>query len=124
MISSSVPACLLVIGGGVPSQERGVLDSAECFRDCGDSLEPQAAWLPLPVPVRGATAHFDAANRLVYVVGGCSGPKQHVADIQVFDLERQQWSLSALRLRKERSCHCIVALGASRLVVIGGYDGY
>ena len=93
---------MLVIGGCKLSLEREAYDSIEeiSMQGC------QMAQEKLLVPARGATAHV--IDGLVWILGGCKGPKEHLKDVQLLDVATRQVSLSPLKLIQERSCHMSV----------------
>ena len=60
------------------------------------------------MPSRGPTAHV--IENKIWVIGGCKGPKDHLATIQTLDLSGVENDKlfkidESLTLKKERSCH-------------------
>eukprot|EP00347_Sterkiella_histriomuscorum_P001745 403370852 len=72
-------------------------------------------------PVRSPMA--TVYNHLLYVIGGCRGPKDHLNDIQIYNIEQNSWSLADFKLQKERSCFMLSRIG-SEIYIMGGFDGY
>ena len=95
---------MLVIGGCELSLERNPLDSIEII----DFSNKQLSLFPkkLAIPARGATAHLIGTK--LWVLGGCRGPKDHLKEVQILDLENSEKGFDtppSLKLNKERSCH-------------------
>jgi hypothetical protein len=114
---------MLIIGGCELSLERNPFDSIELIDF--EKKERRVLDQRLCIPARGATAHV--IDNMLWVIGGCKGPKDHMKDIQVLDLTKPEagFKLLPVMLNKERSCHMSAySQKHHKLYVLGGFDGY
>lgn len=109
---------MLIIGGCELPLEKNPYNSVEIL----DSNQHTIMKEQMLIPVRGSMAHF--YNSKLYLFGGCKGPKDHISDVQIYDIISKQWHLAPYKLIKERSCFMMTSVDQSQLYILGGFDGY
>lgn len=79
----------------------------------------------MQIPSRGPTAHV--IDNMLWVIGGCKGPKDHLKEVQVLDLLKPEEGFKVIeaKLEQERSCHMSAySKKQKKLFVMGGFDGF
>ncbi|CDW79805.1 kelch-like protein 12-like [Stylonychia lemnae] len=116
--SQSIYKKMLIIGGCELSLERNPHDTVEVL---DDQNKVEYLGQNSLLPVRGPMAHI--YNNKIYLFGGCTGPKQHIDTIQIYDLLLNQWSIAPFKMINGRSCFMLSNI-ESEVYILGGYNGY
>ena len=113
-IGAAVLAGEIFVPGGYTGDEQ-VLNAVEAYSPASNTWRSVGS---LPGP-RCAYAIASLRERL-YIFGGWDG-KRYVADVLIYDPERDSWDLGT-PMAKARGFAAAAALG-NRIYLVGGYDG-
>ena len=56
-------------------------------------------------------AYMDHQSQKLYLFGGCKDYRDHISDVQIYDLKEESWLIAPFKLNKERSCFMLSKIG-------------
>jgi hypothetical protein len=107
--------------GGVDSAGQ-VLDSVECWTlSCPESFW-QTVTAPMSTPRWGCAVVGMSRLGLLVVIGGRNASWQSLTSVEAYDVQQQRWKTLHSLATPRFGCAAI-AIGPSRIMIMGGYDG-
>ncbi|KAL3067938.1 hypothetical protein niasHT_037928 [Heterodera trifolii] len=121
-VPNAAPKMILIVGGSTEPQERGALNTCELFSI--PDLCPQSNSSPMN-SARRAPALFQFQKN-VFVVGGCSGPGQHLANAESVQFDGKnltEWKTYEFEVPNAFSCASFCQFLGGTAFAFGGFDG-